>query len=106
MADKKLRPKYQVQRIVGDLQEKVYNLEGPKMLSTDSDDVNSPFVLMPRKDPAAFYALLNYSKVCEPDLALEIREWVEKIIEAPPILGTQGVRNRIEMKRKQLRLFG
>lgn len=100
MAEKKLRPKYNVQRV----DEGGFDV-GLPMKSTDPDNVDSPFVLMPRKDPAAFYALLNYAKVCEPDLALEIREWAEKIVEAPPILGTQGVRNRIEMKRKQLRLF-
>ena len=100
MTDKKLRPKYNVQRIDED-----GDVIGALMKSTDPDNIDSPFVLMPRKDPAAFYAILNYTKVCENDLALEIREWLEKIIEAPPILGSQGTRNRVEMKRKQLRLF-
>lgn len=100
MADKKLRPKYLVFKIGPDGE-----TEEQGMKSTDPDNVNSPFVLMPRKDPAAFYALMNYTKMCEPGLALEIREWVGKIVEAPPILGTQGTRNRMEMKRKQLRLF-
>ena len=100
MTEKKLRPKYNVQRIDED-----GDVVGALIKSTDPDNVDSPFVLMPRKDPAAFYALLNYAKVCEPDLASEIREWAEKIIEAPPIFGTQGLRNRIEMKLKQLRLF-
>lgn len=100
MADKKLRPKYRVQRI-----DEEGDLIGPPMSSTDPDNVDSPFVLMPRKDPAAFYALMNYANACEPDLALEVYEWAEKIIEAPPIFGTQGLRNRIEMKLKQLRLF-
>jgi len=111
MADKKLRPKYVVFRVVD---EKIASggtplvqdiIKGTPMLSTDPDDVDSPFVLMPRKDPAAYYALLNYAQACEADLAYEIREWAEKIVKAPPVCGTQGMRNRVEMKLKQMRLF-
>ncbi len=94
MADKKLRPKYQVQKIVGDKPKEVYGLEGPKMLSTDPDDINSPFVLMPHKDPAAFLAMIMYARHCEKDLAKEIKEWLTKVAEAPPAYGTQGERNR------------
>ncbi len=106
MVEKKLRPKYTVQRV-----DEIDSPGGPlvkvgePMLSTDPENVDSPFVLMPRKDPAAFYALLNYAKVCEDDLAFEIREWLEKVIEAPPVFGTQGLRNRVVMKLKQMRLF-
>jgi len=39
------------------------------MLATDSEDVDSPFVLMPRKDPAAYAALIYYAQCCEPRLA-------------------------------------
>lgn len=100
MADKKLRPKYHVQRI-----DREGDVIGPLMKSTDPDDIDSPFVLMPRKDPAAFYALMNYAQVCEDDLALEIREWLEKVVEAPVQYGSQGNRNRVHMKLKQMRLF-
>ena len=105
MTGKKLRPKYQVQKIVGDKPMEVYGLEGPKMLSTDPDNVDSPFVLMPRKDPAALYALLSYAQVCESDLATEIHGWLEKVVRAPVQYGSQGERNRIHMKLKQIRLF-
>ncbi len=100
MTEKKLRPKYEVQRVGEN-----GKLLGPLMLSTDPNNVDSPFVLMPRKDPAALFALLNYSTVCEDDLALEIREWLEKVVEAPVKYGSQGDRNRVYMKLKQLRLF-
>jgi len=103
MADKKLRPKYQVQKIVGDKPKEVYGLEGPKMLSTDPDDINSPFVLMPRKDPAAFYALLAYARSCEKDLAAEIKGWLTKIAEAPAAYGSQGERNRRFLRLQALR---
>ncbi|MBA7704930.1 hypothetical protein ES703_113753 [subsurface metagenome] len=93
MADKKLRPKYQVQKIVGDKPMEVYGLEGPKMLSTDPDNADSPFVLMPRKDPAAFAAVVAYARHCEPGLAKEIKEWLQKITGAPVAFGTQGQRN-------------
>lgn len=100
MTEKKLRPKYLVFKIGpdGDTEER-------GMESTNPDNVDSPFVLMPQKDPSAFYALVNYAKVCEPDLAVEIREWLEKVIEAPVQYGTQGNRNRVHMRLKQLRLF-
>ncbi len=106
MTEKKLRPKYTVQRV-----DEIDSPGGPlvkvgePMLSTDPENVDSPFVLMPRKDPAAFYALLNYAQACEPDLAGEIREWLEKVVEAPAQYGTQGNRNRVHMKLKQMRLF-
>ncbi len=101
MTKKKLRPRYLVQKY----REEDGQLSGPRMKSTDPDDVDSPFVLMPRKDPAAYYALLNYAQACEPDLADEIREWLEKVVAAPAQYGTQGNRNRVHMKMKQMRLF-
>ncbi len=101
MTEKRLRPKYLVQKY----REEDGQLSGPRMKSTDPDDVDSPFVLMPRKDPAAYYALLHYTEVCEPDLSFEIRQWLEKVVRAPAKFGSQGDRNRIEMKLKQMRLF-
>ncbi len=93
----KLRPKYKVFRILD-------NGMGvlPEMLSAEPDNVDSPFVLMPHKDPAACYALLAYAQVCEDDLAVEICEWAKKIVSAPPKYGSQGERNRVHMKIKQL----
>ena len=102
--NKRLRPKYLVQKAVGD-KLGAYSPEGPKMLSTDPDNVDSPFVLMPRKDPAAFYALLSYAEMCEPDLALEVRAWAEEIVKVAPAYGTQGERNRLHMKLEQIRRF-
>jgi len=93
MADK-LRPKYELQRVGPQ-----GSLIGPRMKSTDPEDIDSPFVLMPRKDPAAFMAMLTYSVCCEPDLATEIREWLNKIVEAEPEYGTQGARNNTHMMK-------
>lgn len=62
--------------------------------SVDVLDVDSPFVLMPRKDPAAMVALECYSDFCEPELAREIKRWIQRIKQAPKILGTQGKRNK------------
>ncbi len=106
MPEKKLRPKYTVQRV-----DEIDSPGGPllprgePMVATDPDDVDSPFVLMPRKDPAAFYALLHYAQVCEDDLAREIRVWLEKVVKAPAAHGTQGERNRVAMKLKQMDLI-
>ncbi len=88
MPDKKLRPKYIVRKFNDD------GTMGIPQKSVDTDDVNSPFVLMPRKDPAAFKALLFYMTICEPSLANEIRPWLHKIAESEPVYGTQGLRNR------------
>lgn len=87
----KLRPKYVVCRL--DAQGQV-TVDTRQMPSTDPSDVDSPFVLMPRKDPAAFVAMIAYARHCETDLASEIKAWLRKIVEAEPIiLGTQGERN-------------
>ncbi len=102
MADK-LRPKYMVFRVVPD--DEAY-LAGSGMKSTDPEDVDSPFVLMPRKDSAAFAALLVYTEHCEPDLAVEIRSWLYKIVAAPPAFGTQGVRNRAAFRKRLIHNFG
>ncbi|KKN07145.1 hypothetical protein LCGC14_1070050, partial [marine sediment metagenome] len=75
------------------------------MRATDPDDVDSPFVLLPRKDPAAFYALLSYAQVCEDSLAREIHVWLDKIAEASPLYGSQGGRNRVAMRKKQMDLY-
>jgi len=96
----KLRPKYRVFRIT----DSGLNAK-PEMLSTDPENVDSPFVLMPRKDPAAYFALLSYAQVCETNLANEIHVWLEKIVRAPAIYGTQGNRNRVKMKLKQMEFF-
>ena len=84
----KLRPKYHVQRCGPNGE-----LVGGRMDSTDPNNPDSPFVLMPRKDPAAFMAMLAYAMYCEPELAAEIRDWLRLIAEQPTSCGTQGERN-------------
>ena len=96
----KLRPKYIVFRILSD-----GSGNKPEMLATNPENIDSPFVLMPRKDPAAFYALANYAQACEPSLSREIRVFLQKVIEAPPLFGTQGARNRVVMMMKQMDLI-
>lgn len=93
----RLRPKYVVTRIA-DAGEEL----GPTMKSTDPDSVDSPFVLLPRKDPAAFEALRGYASLCEPRLGNEIRAWLRKIAAAEPVYGTQGARNRTAFRLKML----
>jgi len=88
-AEKKLRPKYFVRKILN----RAALEAGPPVLSTDPEDINSPFVLMPRKDPAAFAALIYYAQMCEPKLAAEIAVWLSKVAAAEPKFGTQGIRN-------------
>ncbi len=95
----KLRPKYVVQRVVGSDPATVYGTTGNRMLSTDPNDPDSPFVLMPHKDPAAFMAMLSYCRHCENDLAAEIRVWLTKIADAGPKYGSQGARNQIHMRK-------
>ncbi|GAG93471.1 unnamed protein product, partial [marine sediment metagenome] len=75
----------------------------PLMKSTDPENVDSPFVLMPRKDPAAFIAMLAYARNCEKDLAAEIKGWLTKVAEAPPAYGSQGDRNRRFLRLQSLR---
>ena len=94
-----LRPKYIVQRTLTiEGPDGPIKADGKKMVSTDPDDIDSPFVLFPRKDPAAFNAMLAYMQSCEPDLAAEIRDWMHKISQADPVFGTQGKRNMIAMR--------
>lgn len=88
-AEKKLRPKYVVKKIEGN---DLTGL-GVPMLSTDPNNVDSPFVLMPRKDPAAYAAMIYYAQCCEPKLAAEVAVWLGKIAAAEPKFGTQGIRN-------------
>ena len=95
MEDRKLRPKYQVYRID---EESKSITRSVAMLSTDPADIDSPFVLMPRKDPAAFFALRTYANCCEPRLGNEIRTWLRKIADAYPLYGTQGIRNHRAMR--------
>ena len=107
MADKKLRPKYVVFRIDEEKAEELQqghmpSVSSSSMLATDSDDIDAPFVLMPRKDPAALYAMMHYAQMCETDLANEINVWLGKIIESSPVYGTQGARNRIAIRSRQL----
>ena len=91
----KLRPKYCVARLREDGGE-----PDPLPDSTNPLNQEAPFVLIPGKDPAAFHAMLAYAEWCEPDLADEIYEWLESILEAMPQLGTQGRRNlAAELKR-------
>lgn len=103
MGELKLRPKYTVQR-VNELDSPGGPLKkvGKLMLSTDPADVDSPFVLMPRKDPAAFAAMGTYMDLCEPQLANEIRAWLRKVAAAEPIFGTQGKRNFSAIRIKRL----
>jgi len=92
MVEDRLRPKYMVMNL--DDEGETF---GRGMNSTDPDDIDSPFVLMPRKDPAAFFALRVYANSCEPCLGNEIRSWLRKIATADPSYGTQGKRNRTAM---------
>ena len=95
----KLRPKYQVLKFSGQ------GLPaGIPMKSVDPDDIDSPFVLMPRKDPAAFRAMVCYARFCEPDLRAEIATWLDKIARAEPVFGTQGTRNMQEIRSEEIRL--
>lgn len=95
----RLRPKYEVHRINEGGNSTVLPLS---MLSTDPNNVDSPFVLMPRKDPAAFSAMLTYINYCEPQLANEIRAWLRRITEAKPVFGTQGQRNFTYVRSRSL----
>jgi len=96
----RLRPKYQVYRID---EKEMSIVHASAMLATNPEDVNSPFVLMPRKDPAAFAALLYYASCCEPSLANEIHTWLAKIADAIPVVfGTQGYRNFRAMRLKSV----
>ncbi len=96
--ENRLRPKYLVFKVNPDNN---YDFQ-EAMKSTDPEDINSPFVLMPRKDPAAFAALIVYMKVCEPRLANEIRAWLNKVANAPVICGTQGERNFMAVRNLAL----
>lgn len=97
--ENRLRPKYAVQKALPN-----GALVGARMRATDPDDIDSPFVLMPRKDPAAFRALICYALYCEPDLRAEVANWLLKIAEAEPVYGTQGARNYAEMRAKEISL--
>ena len=83
-----LRPKYKVYR----LDEEGAEL-GPSMLATDPENIDAPFVIFPRKDPAAFHALLAYADVCEKGLRMEIIQFAGKVAESDISFGTQGARN-------------
>lgn len=67
--------------------------------SVDVTDVDSPFVLMPRKDPSAILALERYVETCEPELGEQIRRWLKLVKSAPEVLGTQGKRNKPFVKQ-------
>ncbi len=99
LVEKKLRPKYSVFKL---------DPEGkpiiPGQKSTDPEDPNSPFVLMPQKDPAAFQAMVVYAQCCEQDLGDEIKDWLYTIAEESPDLGTQGTRNLKAMLGRMIRL--
>ena len=97
MGELRLRPKYRVIR-----EDEEGRTIGKIMKSTDPDDVDSPFVLMPRKDPAAYDAMRIYAQLCEPQLANEIRAWLRNIAQAEPVYGTQGIRNRTAIRLKML----
>lgn len=95
----KLRPKYYVTRFWDE-----GTRGGPRMESTNPDDVDSPFVLMPRKDPAAFLAMICYAQYCEPNLRAEIATWLTKIAGAEPVFGTQGRQNYEEIRARSISL--
>jgi hypothetical protein len=94
--EKKLRPKYVVRRITDEDARSMKEMPLPAglMLSTDPEDIDSPFVLMPRKDPAAFRAMLTYVRCCEAELSSEILVWLRKIAASEPRYGSQGKRNQ------------
>ena len=91
----KLRPKYLVYRIEQEI-------PSVGMSSTDPEDVDSPFVLMPRKDPSAFAALCTYMNMCDNQLANEIHAWLKTIASADPILGTQGLANCKSLRMRSI----
>lgn len=95
--EKRLRPKYLVFKIGPD-----NTTEDQGMESTNPDSVDSPFVLMPRKDPAALAAMVTYARMCEPQLANEIKAWLRTVVEAPVSFGTQGERNLMAAKARSL----
>lgn len=100
---RRLRPKYMVYKAkVSESGKNATAIPESGVWATDPNDVNSPFVLMPRKDPAAFIAMLTYASLCEPSLASEIRIWLESIAKADPVYGTQGSRNRIVMRLRDI----
>lgn len=89
MNTNKLRPKYLVSKM---------NIDGSAdysttMKATDPDNPDSPFVLLPRKDPAAIPAMITYARYCEPELAKEIKDWLRKVVIEEASFGTQGERN-------------
>lgn len=96
---KRLRPKYSVFRMTKDGK---VDPTAVCMISTDPNNVDSPFVLMPRRDPAAFNAMVTYANYCEPVLASRIKGWLTKIARAEPVYGTQGIRNREHMRMMML----
>lgn len=100
MTFKLLRPKYRVLRLDD---EGCVEPDARAMDSTDPENIDSPFVLMPRKDPAAFYAMMHYASSCEHELAREIESFLRKVAEAEPKYGTQGMRNRTKMRLEFIR---
>lgn len=98
MSDR-LRPKYMVFRI--DEETGAIAAEGG-MKSTDPGDVDSPFVLKVRRDPAAFVAMVAYTNYCEPQLAGEIRAWLRRVAEATPVFGSQGELNYRYVRSRSL----
>ena len=109
----KLRPKYILYRVIEDTEGEVptdairlgdYLVHQSPFPSTDPEDASSPFVLMPKKDPAAFRALICYANFCEVSLKDEIGRFLNKIAESEPELGTQGARNLKEILKKELDL--
>ena len=94
-----LRPKYLVYKL-----DETGNLTGLGLEATNPEYVDSPFVLMPRKDPAAFRAMVCYANFCEPGLRIEIVDWLNKIADADPVFGSQGARNAVEMRFQEIRL--
>jgi len=99
---KYLRPKYIVEKLPEASEGKEVFIRANVMVSTNPEDVDSPFVLMPRKDPAAFVALITYARYCEPELGLEILKWLEEVAKSEPVFGTQGIRNWVAGRLRSL----
>ena len=59
----------------------------------DLADRDAPFVLRPWKDPAALRALGTYADHCYPELARDLRAWIDAIERGAVVRGGIGRRN-------------
>lgn len=85
------------------LHEPSNEVSSPSILkSANTEDVDAPFVLFPRKDPAAFMAMVRYAQICDPQLSNDINMWLAKIALSKPEYGTQGARNLTQIRMLQI----